>query len=111
MPSAAVTVIAPSTLTASPEPIVNGMSTTLTLTTPTANYFNVTINGVPPTTWTCTTTCTGTLVVSPAVTTTYQSAATDNNNVPYTMPSVVVTGKPAPPATPTRNPNPSTITP
>ena len=110
MPSVVVTVTvpppppAPSTLTANPTTITAGLSSTLTLTTPTANYFNVSINGLALTSWTCSTTCTGTLVVTPSQTTTYQSAATNSGGEPYPMPSVIVTVTPAQPSTLTANP-------
>ena len=81
---------ASATLTASPGSITAGQSSTLTLTTPSLNYHNVFINGVRPScVYTTIEVCT--LTVSPTVTTTYQSAATDAAGVPYTMPSVVVT--------------------
>lgn len=87
---------APVTLTASPGTITAGQSSTLTLATPTTDYHNVFINGVRPSVWTCTTTCVGTLAVSPSTTTTYQAVATNSSGQPYAMPSVVVTVSAAP---------------
>jgi hypothetical protein len=105
---------APATLTANPSSITSGQSSTLTLTTPTTNYHGVRINGVFPTTYSCSTTCTMTLVVSPTQTTTYQSSANDSTGTPYpNMPSVTVTvtsPPPPPPGGATLTANPSSIT-
>src|SRR5258708_20246658 len=100
------------TLTANPSSITAGQSSTLTLTTPTNNYHNIFINGVRPTCTYSSTSVVCTMTVTPASTTTYQSSATDANNVPYTMPSVTVTVTPPPPSPPpTPPPTPSPPTP
>ena len=83
------------TLTANPTAVSVGASSTLTLTTPSNNYHVVTLNGIAMAFGGCapsTGSCTFTQLVTPAATTTYQSAAMDANLVPYpNMPSVTVT--------------------
>ena len=102
------------TLTADPNSITAGQSSTLTLTTPTNNYHNIFINGVRPScVYGSNVVCT--MTVSPTVTTLYQSEAINGNGVPYTMPSVTVTvtspPPPPPPPSPTLTADPNSISP
>jgi len=78
------------TLTATPSTVRLGQTSLLTLLMPTTDYHNIFINGMRPSLVCTSTTCTGTLVVAPTVTTTYKSQAS-NDGVPYVMPSTTVT--------------------
>lgn len=97
------------TLTASPSSITAGASSTLSLVTPTNNYHNIFINGTRPSCTYNTTSVVCSMVVSPSVTTTYQSSSTDANNVPYTMPAVTVTVTAVPPPPPPPPPPADTL--
>jgi hypothetical protein len=74
--------------------IMPGQATMLTLTTPTADYHNVFINGLRPTVIQSGVPTVWALTVTPTITTTYQAAATNTGGVPYVMPSVTVTVRP-----------------
>jgi hypothetical protein len=96
--SVTVTVAAPPaatwTFTANPATIQKGQSSVLSFTTTTTNFHNVKINGQRPTTKTCgTTSCSGSLTVTPASTTTYKLTSTNDAGKAYPTLSVVVTVK------------------
>lgn len=91
--SLTVTVTAPSTwtFTAKPATIQAGQSSVLSFTTTTANFHNVFISGRRPTYSCGTSSCSGSLTVAPAATTSYTLTSTNNMGTPYPARSVTVT--------------------
>lgn len=79
------------TFTANPSSIQPGQSSMLSFTTSTANVHNVFINGQRPA-YTCSaSSCSGSLSVTPAATTTYALTSTNSAGTPYPSLKVTVT--------------------
>jgi hypothetical protein len=81
-----VTVSAPAptwTFTASPATIQSGQSSVLSFTTTTSNVHNIFINGLRPTYSCGTSSCSGSLTVRPATTTTYLLKSVNSWGTPY----------------------------
>ena len=79
------------TLTASPSTIVSGQSSVLSFTTTTTDAHVIKINGVSPTYSCNATSCSGSLTVSPTVTTTYTLVAKKSSGAIYPGISTTVT--------------------
>ena len=93
------------TLTAMPATVAPGEGSNLTLTLPTLDFHNLSINGLPP----AGTGLVRTLTVNPTVTTVYQSKATNTAGTPLTMPAVTVAVA-VPPAIPKTQTQTVTVT-